>query len=114
MVIDWRIVMTRENFLILIVILVFLSVLSCAAQPAFHPSMIEVGAAQDGQHVTFDPPFPSTPSVVVAITGFFVLAPGGIEVAAGCGASADNITASGFDFHSSCILQGTWIATLQQ
>ena len=83
-----------------------------AIAQAFHPSMIEVGTAEEGQHVTFDPPFPSAPRVVVAVA---VVAP---TINVNCSPSADNITASGFDYHSNCgfhlRVKVAWTATLQQ
>lgn len=83
-----------------------------AIAQAFHPSMVEVGTAEEGQHVTFDPPFPSAPRVVVAVT---VVAP---TIHVNCSPSADNITASGFDYHSNCgfhlHVKAAWTATFQQ
>jgi hypothetical protein len=38
--------------------------------PPFHPSMVEVGTVNPREpHVTFDPPFPSTPKVVLKPLG---------------------------------------------
>jgi hypothetical protein len=83
-----------------------------AIAQSFHPSMVEVGTAEEGQHVTFDPPFPSAPRVVVAIA---VVAP---TINVNCSPFADNITASGFDYHSNCgfhlHVRGAWTATFQQ
>jgi hypothetical protein len=92
--------------------------------PPFHPSMVEVGTVSPREpHVTFDPPFPSTPKVVLSIRD---LSMGGTS-RRGCGVEAKNITATGFDYFPACSaarpggplpvpldLEATWIATLQQ
>jgi hypothetical protein len=89
----------------------------------FHASMVEVGSVSPQEpHVTFDPPFPSTPKVVLSIRDQNV---GGTY--RGCGVEAKNITATGFDYFPACSarrpggplpvplnLIATWIATLQQ
>lgn len=93
--------------------------------PPFHPSMVEVGSVSPQEpHVTFNPPFPSTPQVVLSIRDQNV---GGGETYRGCGVEAKNITATGFDYFPACSarrpggplpvplgLIATWIATLQQ
>ena len=98
-----------------------------ASAQQFHPSMVEVGSVspqkiEEMAHVTFDPPFPSTPKVVLSIRDQSV---GGTY--RGCGVEAKNITATGFDYFPACSarrpggplpvhlnLIATWIATLQQ
>jgi hypothetical protein len=91
--------------------------------PPFHPSMVEVGTVNPREpHVTFDPPFPSTPKVVLSIRDQTI---GGTY--RGCGVEAKNITPTGFDYFPACSarrpagplpvplnLEATWIATLQQ
>jgi H-type lectin domain len=94
-----------------------------ASAQQFHPSMVEVGSVSPQEpHVTFNPPFPSTPQVALSIRDQNV---GGTY--RGCGVEAKNITATGFDYFPSCSarrpggplpvppgLIATWIATLQQ
>jgi hypothetical protein len=94
-----------------------------ASAQQFHPSMVEVGEVSPQEpHVTFDPPFPSTPKVVLSIKDQNI---GGTY--RGCGVEAKNITATGFDYFPACSarrpggplpvplgLTATWIATLQQ
>jgi H-type lectin domain-containing protein len=89
----------------------------------FHPTMVEVGTVTPQEpHVTFDPPFPSAPKVVLSIRDQVVGGP-----YRGCGVEVKNITATGFDYFPACSarrpggplpvpvnLEGTWIATLQQ
>ena len=86
--------------------------------------MVEVGTVSPREpHVTLDPPFPSTPKVVLSIRD---LSMGGTS-RRGCGVEAKNITATGFDYFPACSaarpggplpvpldLEATWIATLQQ
>ena len=60
-----------------------------ASAQQFHPSMVEVGSVSpQAPHVTFDPPFPSTPQVVLSIRDQNVGA-----TYRGCGVEAKNITA---------------------
>jgi hypothetical protein len=94
-----------------------------ASAQQFHASMVEVGSVSpQAPHVTFAPPFPSTPQVVLSIRDQNV---GGTY--RGCGVEAKNITATGFDYFPACSAQrpggplpvpanliSTWIATLQQ
>jgi hypothetical protein len=94
-----------------------------ASAQQFHASMVEVGTVSpQTPHVTFDPPFPSTPQVVLSIRDQNV---GGTY--RGCGVEAKNITPTGFDYFPACSarrpggplpvpvnLIATWIATLQQ
>jgi hypothetical protein len=94
-----------------------------ASAQQFHPSMVEVGTVSPREpHVTFDPPFPSAPKVVLSIRDQNM---GGTF--RGCGVEAKNITATGFDYFPACSarrpggplpvpldLEATWIATLQQ
>ena len=94
-----------------------------ASAQQFRPSMVEVGTVTPREpHVTFDPPFPSTPKVVLSIRDQNV---GGTY--RGCGVEAKNITPTGFDYFPACSarrpggplpvpldLEATWIATLQQ
>jgi hypothetical protein len=94
-----------------------------ASAQQFHPSMVEVGTVSPQEpHVTFNPPFPSTPEVVLSIRDQNV---GGAY--RGCGVEAKNITATGFDYFPACSarrpggplpvplgLIATWIAALQQ
>ena len=94
-----------------------------ASAQQFHPSMVEVGEVSPQEpHVTFDPPFPSTPKVVLSIKDQNI---GGTY--RGCGVEAKNITAKGFDYFPACSarrpggplpvplgLVATWIAALQQ
>ena len=94
-----------------------------ASAQQFHPSMVEVGTVSPREpHVTFDPPFPSAPKVVLSIRDQSM---GGTY--RGCGVEAKNITATGFDYFPACSarrpggplpvpldLEATWIATLQQ
>jgi hypothetical protein len=94
-----------------------------ASAQQFHPSMVEVGSVSPQEpHVTFNPPFPSTPQVVLSIRDLNV---GGTY--RGCGVEAKNITATGFDYSAACSarrpggplpvpanLIATWIAILQQ
>ena len=96
-----------------------------ASAQQFHPSMVEVGTVTPRDpHVTFDPPFPSTPKVVLSIRDQNV---GGEATYRGCGVEAKNITPTGFDYFPACSarppggplpvplgLEATWIATLQQ
>jgi H-type lectin domain len=64
----------------------------------FHPTMVEVGKVSPQQsHVSFDPPFPSAPKVVLSIRDQVV---GGQY--RGCGVEAKNITATGFDYFPAC------------
>src|ERR1700758_2817571 len=64
-----------------------------ASAQQFHPSMVEVGTVSPREpHVTFDPPFPSTPKVVLSIRDQSM---GGTY--RGCGVEAKNISATGFD-----------------
>jgi hypothetical protein len=58
----------------------------------FHPSMVEVGVVQSGQHVTFNPPFPSTPQVVFSDARHFE---GGGHYE--CGFIMSNLSPTGFD-----------------
>jgi hypothetical protein len=94
-----------------------------ASAQQFHPSMVEVGTVSPREpHVTFDPPFPSTPKVVLSIRDQSM---GGTY--RGCGVEAKNISATGFDYFPACSarrpggplpvpldFEATWIATLQQ
>ena len=94
-----------------------------ASAQQFHPSMVEVGEVSPQEpHVTFDPPFPSTPKVVLSIKDQNI---GGTY--RGCGVEAKNVTAKGFDYFPACSarrpggplpvplgLVAIWIATLQQ
>jgi hypothetical protein len=94
-----------------------------ASAQQFHPSMVQVGEVSPQEpHVTFDPPFPSTPKVVLSIKDQSV---GGTY--RGCGVEAKNITATGFDYFPACSarrpggplpvplnLIAIWIATVQQ
>jgi hypothetical protein len=98
-----------------------------ASAQQFRPSMVEVGevgpqAVPQESHVTFDPPFPSPPKVVLSIKDQNV---GGTY--RGCGVEAKNVTATGFDYFPACSsrrpggplpvplgLIAIWIATLQQ
>jgi hypothetical protein len=94
-----------------------------ASAQQFHASMVEVGSVSPKEpHVTFDPPFPSTPQVVLSIRDQNT---GGTF--RGCGVEAKNITATGFDYFPArsarrpggplpvpLNLIATWIATLQQ
>lgn len=87
--------------------------------------MVEVGSVSPQEpHVTFNPPFPSTPQVVLSIRDQNV---GGGETYRGCGVEAKNITATGFDYFPACSarrpggplpvpvhLIAIWIAILQQ
>jgi H-type lectin domain len=88
----------------------------------FHPTMVEIGVVSPGSpHVTFDPPFPSTPQVVLSVKDFNVE---GIHY--GCGVFKKNVTSSGFDYAPACSspvsgprpvpsnFLATWVATLQQ
>src|SRR5215471_2171985 len=103
--------------------IIALLVPAMASAQQFHPSMVEVGEVNpQAPHVTFDPPFPSTPKVVLSIKDQNV---GGTY--RGCGVEAKNITAKGFDYFPACSarrpggplpvpvnLIAIWIATLQQ
>jgi hypothetical protein len=94
-----------------------------ASAQQFHPSMVEVGEVSPQEpRVTFDPPFPSTPKVILSIKDQNV---GGTY--RGCGVEAKNITATGFDYFPACSarrpggplpvplnLIAIWIASLQQ
>lgn len=85
---------------------------SVALEQAFHPSMVEAGTAADGEHIIFDPPFPSPPRVVVGSR----MIERAVHIE--CHLTADNITALGFDYHSNCKyhhrIDSIWVATLQQ
>ena len=106
--------------------LIGLVVPAMASAQQFHASMVEVGSVSPEKnemaHVTFDPPFPSTPKVVLSIRDQTI---GGTY--RGCGVEAKNITPTGFDYFPACSarrpggplpvplnLEATWIATLQQ
>jgi H-type lectin domain len=94
-----------------------------ASAQQFHPSMVEVGTVSpQAPHVTFDPPFPSAPHVILSIRDLNV---GGTYRA--CGVEAKNITATGFDYFAACSarrpggplpvpanLEAVWVATVQQ
>jgi hypothetical protein len=100
-----------------------LAVPGMASAEGFHASMVEVGSVSPtAPHVTFDPPFPSAPKVVLSVRDSIV---GGTYRA--CGVEAKNITAEGFDYFPACSarrpggplpvpanLMASWIATLQQ
>jgi hypothetical protein len=100
-----------------------LAVPAMASAQQFHPSMVEVGTVSPQEpHITFNPPFPSTPQVVLTKRDQTV---GGTY--RGCGVEAKDITATGFDYFPACSarrpggplpvplgLIATWIATLQQ
>ena len=104
---------------------VFISLVvpAMASAQQFHASMVEVGTVSPQEpHVTFDPPFPAAPKVVLSIRDQVVGGP-----YRGCGVEARNITATGFDYFPACSarrpggplpvplsLIATWIATLQQ
>jgi hypothetical protein len=74
----------------------------------FHPTMVEVGTVGPQQpHVTFDPPFPSAPKVVLSIRDQVVGGP-----YRGCGVEAKNITATGFDYFPACSAR-RWVVRYQ-
>src|SRR5262249_13954463 len=112
---------TMRPRMYLAIIALVVPVIASAQQ--FNPSMVEVGeVSPQAPHVTFDPPFPSTPKVVLSIKDQNV---GGTY--RGCGVEAKNVTATGFDYFAACSarrpggplpvpvnLIAIWIATLQQ
>ena len=89
----------------------------------FHASMVQVGSVSpSAPHVTFDPPFPSAPKVVLSVRDLNVG-----QTYRGCGVEAKNITTDGFDYFPACSarrpggplpvpvnLMASWIASLQQ
>jgi hypothetical protein len=111
------------KLLVISAAIIELIVPATASAQEFHPSMVQVGTVGPKEpHVTFDPPFPATPKVVLSIRDQVV---GGTY--RGCGVEAKNITPTGFDYFPACsarrpggplpvplTLESSWIATLQQ
>jgi hypothetical protein len=77
----------------------------------FHPTMVETGLVNTDSHITFNPPFPNAPTVVLAVTRV-------LDATSGCSPTVKNVTNTGFDYVSNCTAglkyPSTWIATLQQ
>jgi len=77
----------------------------------FHPTMVETGLVNTDGHVTFNPAFPNTPSVVLSVTRV-------LDATSGCAPAVKNVTKTGFEYTSNCNAgfkyPSTWIATLQQ
>jgi hypothetical protein len=77
----------------------------------FHPTMVETGLVSTDSHITFNPPFPNVPMVVLSVTRV-------LDATAGCSPTVKNVTKTGFDYVSNCTVglkyPSTWIATLQQ
>jgi len=97
--------------LLLLCFVLSLATYATALGQDFRPTMVETGLVNTDSHITFDPPFPHPPTVVLSVSRV-------LDATAGCSPTVKNVTSTGFDYASNCTAgfkyPSTWIATLQQ